>query len=92
MSCPGWLLAALNYVVARNSKSWDLTKNKRQSLGPDEEDPGLPKEDIKVVYLVKSERMAEGQDRLKGFEKESSHLKVEYTIRSRSLHARRSTR
>jgi gliding motility-associatede transport system auxiliary component len=73
------LLTAINYVVARNSKSWDLTKNKRYSLSDQTKKIlGSLKEDVKVVYFQKSERMAEGQDRLKGFEKESSHIKAEY--------------
>src|SRR5262245_30104096 len=73
------LLAALNYVVSRNSKSWDLTKNKRYSLS-DQTRKVLAslKDDIKVTYFQKSERMSEGQDRLKGYEKESPRFKAEY--------------
>lgn len=73
------LLAAINYVVARNSKRWDLTKNQRYSLS-DQTRKILAalKEDIKVVYFQKSDRMAEGQDRLKGYEKESARIKAEY--------------
>ncbi len=73
------LLGAINYVVARNSKRWDLTKNQRYSLS-DQTKKILTslKDDIKVVYFQKSERMAEGQDRLKGYEKESARIKAEY--------------
>ncbi len=78
LACLG-LLVAVNYLVSRQGKRWDLTKNQRYSLG-DQSRKLLAslKEDVKVLYFQKSERMPEGRDRLKQFEQASPHVKVEF--------------
>ncbi len=73
------LLVAVNYLVSRHSKRWDLTKNQRYSLG-DQSKKLLAslQEDVKILYFQKTEAMPAGRDRMRQFEQASSHVKVEF--------------
>ncbi len=73
------ILSALNYLVARNPKRWDLTKNQRYSLSDQTRKvvSGL-KQDVKITYFQRGRDMARGQDRLKEYQALSDKLKVEY--------------
>jgi ABC-type uncharacterized transport system involved in gliding motility auxiliary subunit len=78
LGCLG-LLAAVNYIAARNSKRWDLTKNQRYSLSDQSKKlVAALEEDVKVLYFQRKERMPEGRDRLQQFERASSHIKTEF--------------
>jgi ABC-type uncharacterized transport system involved in gliding motility auxiliary subunit len=78
LACLG-ILGALNYLVARNSKRWDLTKNQRYSLSDQSKTllAGL-KEDVKILYFQRQERMPEGRDRLQQYERASPRIKTEF--------------
>ncbi len=78
LGCLG-LLVAVNYIVARNGKRWDLTKNQRYSLSDQSKKliAGL-KEDVKILYFQRKERMPEGRDRLQQFERASARIKTEF--------------
>jgi len=73
------ILGALNYLVVRNAKRWDLTKNQRYSLSDQTKKvvSGL-KQDVKITYFQRGRDMARGQDRLKEYQALSDKLKVEY--------------
>lgn len=73
------ILGAVNYLVFRNSKRWDLTKNKRYSLSDQTRKvaSGL-KDDVTIWYFQRSAEMQAGEDRLKQFQALSPHVKVNY--------------
>ncbi len=73
------VLGAINYLVVRNPKSWDLTKGQRYSLSDQTKKAvtGL-KEDVKITYFQRQRDMARGQDRLKDYQALSPRLKVEF--------------
>ncbi len=73
------ILAAANYLVSRHSQRFDLTKNQRYSLGDQTKKllAGL-KEDVKILYFQRKERMPEGRDRLQQYERESARIKTEF--------------
>ncbi|HEY7513469.1 MAG TPA: GldG family protein, partial [Vicinamibacteria bacterium] len=73
------ILGALNYLAARNSKKWDLTKNQRYSLSDQTKKvvSGL-KDEVKITYFQRGRDMSRGQDRLKEYQDLSGKLKVEY--------------
>jgi ABC-type uncharacterized transport system involved in gliding motility auxiliary subunit len=73
------LLVGANYVVARNTKRFDLTKDQRYSLSDQTRKvlAGLTDE-IKVTYFQRSRDMARGQDRLKEYQALSPRLKAEF--------------
>jgi ABC-type uncharacterized transport system involved in gliding motility auxiliary subunit len=73
------VLFGLNYLVARHSKRFDLTKDQRFSLSDQTHKvlAGL-KEDIKISYFQRSRDMARGQDRLTEYQALSSRLKAEF--------------
>jgi ABC-type uncharacterized transport system involved in gliding motility auxiliary subunit len=73
------ILGVLNYLSARHSKRWDLTKNQRYSLSDQTKKilAGL-KEDVNLTYFDASEGVARGQERLKPFEAVAPKLKVSY--------------
>jgi ABC-type uncharacterized transport system involved in gliding motility auxiliary subunit len=73
------LLGGLNYVVSRNTRRFDLTKDQRYSLSDQTRKvlAGL-QQDVKVTYFQRSRDMARGQDRLKEYQALSSRLKAEF--------------
>jgi len=73
------ILAAVNWIVYRNTKRWDLTQNQRYSLSDQTKKvvSGL-KDDVKITYFQRSAALAQGQDRLKEYQALSPRLKVEY--------------
>jgi ABC-type uncharacterized transport system involved in gliding motility auxiliary subunit len=73
------ILGALNYLVARNGKRWDLTKNQRYSLSDQTRKvvSGL-KQEVRITYFQRGREMARGQDRLKEYQALSDKLKVDY--------------
>lgn len=73
------ILGAVNYLVVRHTKRWDLTKNKRYSLSDQTKKVvhGL-KDEVKITYFARSAGMDPGQDRLKEFQALSPKLKTEF--------------
>src|SRR5262245_28073653 len=73
------ILGAVNYLVVRNGKKWDLTKNQRYSLSDQTKKvvSGL-KQDVKITYFQRGREMSRGQDRLKEYQDLSDKLKVDY--------------
>jgi ABC-type uncharacterized transport system involved in gliding motility auxiliary subunit len=73
------LLVALNYLVSRHGKRFDLTKDQRYSLSDQTRKvlAGL-KQDIKITYFQRSRELGRGQDRLKEYQALSPRLKTEY--------------
>jgi ABC-type uncharacterized transport system involved in gliding motility auxiliary subunit len=73
------ILGALNYLVERHTKRFDLTKNQRFSLSDQTKKviQGL-KEDVKVTYFQQSADMSFGEDRMKEYQAVSPHIKTEF--------------
>jgi len=73
------ILGAANYLLARHTKRFDLTKDQRYSLSDQTRKvmAGL-KDDVKITYFQRQRDMARGQDRLKEYTGLSQHLKVEF--------------
>ena len=73
------LLGAVNYLAARHSKRFDLTKDQRYSLSDQTHKvlAGL-QDDVKITYFQRSRDMARGQDRLKEYQALSSRLQTEF--------------
>lgn len=73
------ILGAVNYLVFRNNKRWDLTKNQRYSLSDQTRKvtSGL-KEDVTIWFFQRTTDMQAGEDRLKQYQALSPHLKVKY--------------
>jgi ABC-type uncharacterized transport system involved in gliding motility auxiliary subunit len=73
------VLFGLNYLVARHSKRFDLTKDQRFSLSDQTRKvlAGL-KDDIKITYFQRARDVARGQDRLTEYQALSSRLKAEF--------------
>lgn len=73
------ILGTLNYLMVRNPKKWDLTKNQRYSLSPETKKlVSSLAEDIKITYFQKAKEVGEGGDRLKEFAAASKHIKTEF--------------
>jgi ABC-type uncharacterized transport system involved in gliding motility auxiliary subunit len=73
------LLVGANYVVARNTKRFDLTKDQRYSLSDQTRKVvGGLTDEIKITYFQRSRDMARGQDRLKEYQALSPRLKTEF--------------
>jgi len=73
------ILGALNYLVYRHTKRWDLTQNKRYSLSDQTRKVlGGLKEDVKITYFQRSADAAAGQDRLREYQALSPRVKVEF--------------
>src|SRR5262245_38704702 len=73
------ILGAVNYLVYRNTKRWDLTKNKRYSLSDQTRKvAGSLKDDVSVYYFQRTADMQAGEDRLKQYQALTSRLKVSY--------------
>lgn len=73
------LLGAVNYLVVRNSKRWDLTKNQRYSLSDQTRKIAASlKDDVTIWYFQRSVEMQAGEDRLKQYQGLSTHIKVNY--------------
>ena len=73
------ILAGVNYVVARNTKRFDLTKDQRYSLSDQTRKvvSGL-QQDVKITYFQRSLEMARGQDRIKEYQALSPRIKAEF--------------
>jgi ABC-type uncharacterized transport system involved in gliding motility auxiliary subunit len=73
------ILATANYLVARRTKRWDLTKNQRYSLSDHTKKllAGL-KDDIRIVYFQRTVDVGQGQDRMKDFQAATPRIKVEF--------------
>jgi len=73
------VLFGLNYLVARHSKRFDLTKDQRFSLSDQTHKVlrGL-KDEIKITYFQRARDVARGQDRLTEYQALSSRLKTEF--------------
>ena len=73
------VLFGLNYLVARHSKRFDLTKDQRFSLSDQTHKvlAGL-KDDIRITYFQRARDVARGQDRLTEYQALSSRLKAEF--------------
>jgi len=73
------ILGVANYLVARHTKRWDLTENKRYSLSDQTRKVvGGLQDDIVVTYFQRTLDMRRGEDRLKEYQALSPHLKVEF--------------
>src|SRR5262245_22690144 len=73
------ILVALNWIVYRNTKRWDLTKNQRYSLS-DQTKKVLAalKEDVSITYFQRTASIGAGQDRLKDYQTASPRIKVSF--------------
>jgi ABC-type uncharacterized transport system involved in gliding motility auxiliary subunit len=73
------ILAGVNYVVARNTQRFDLTKDQRYSLSDQTRKvvSGL-QQDVKITYFQRSLEMARGQDRIKEYQALSPRIKAEF--------------
>ena len=73
------ILGGANYLVARHTERFDLTKGQRYSLSDQTRKvlAKLPGE-VKITYFQRTRDMAAGQDRLKDYEALSDKLKVDY--------------
>lgn len=76
------LLVGANYYVARHTKRWDLTKDKKFGLSDQSRKvvDGM-KEDLKLVYFMNAANPAsvdEAKDRLKEYSLASPRVKVEF--------------
>ena len=73
------ILGAANYLAARHTKRFDLTKDQRYSLSDQTRKvvAGLADE-IKITYFQRTREMARGQDRLKEYQALSPKLKTEF--------------
>lgn len=73
------ILGAVNYLVYRHSKRWDLTKNKRYSLSDQTKKVlGGLKEDVKITYFQRALESAAGKDRMQEYQAASPRVKVEF--------------
>jgi ABC-type uncharacterized transport system involved in gliding motility auxiliary subunit len=73
------ILAAVNYLVYRHTKRWDLTKNQRYSLSDQTKKVvGGLKDEVRITYLQRTAAMASGEDRLKEYQGLSSKIKVDF--------------
>jgi ABC-type uncharacterized transport system involved in gliding motility auxiliary subunit len=73
------ILGAVNYLVYRHTKRWDLTKNQRYSLSDQTKKVlGGLKEDVKVTYFQRGVESAAGKDRMREYETASRRVKVEF--------------
>jgi ABC-type uncharacterized transport system involved in gliding motility auxiliary subunit len=73
------ILGAVNYLVARHTKRWDLTRNQRYSLSDQTRKVvGALKEDVKISYFERAAKMAAGEDRLKEYQALSPRIKTEF--------------
>lgn len=73
------ILGVVNYLAARHTKRFDLTKDQRYSLSDQTRKvvAGL-KDEIKITYFQRQRDMAGGQDRLKEYEALSPKLKAQF--------------
>jgi gliding motility-associatede transport system auxiliary component len=73
------ILGAVNYLVLRHTKRFDLTKNKRYSLSDQTKKVlGGLKQDVTVYYFQRKAEMPAGEDRMKEYTTASPHLKVQF--------------
>lgn len=73
------ILVGVNWLVARNTKRFDLTKDRRYSLSDQTRKivSGLD-QDVKITYFQRSGDSVQGRDRLKEYELLSKRLKVDF--------------
>jgi ABC-type uncharacterized transport system involved in gliding motility auxiliary subunit len=73
------ILGGANYLVARHTKRFDLTKGQRYSLSDQTRKvlATLPGE-VKITYFQRTRDMGPGQDRLKEYEALTDKLKVDF--------------
>jgi ABC-type uncharacterized transport system involved in gliding motility auxiliary subunit len=73
------ILGGANYLVARHTKRFDLTKGQRYSLSDQTRKvlAKLPGE-VKITYFQRTRDMGPGQDRLKEYEALTDKLKVDF--------------
>jgi ABC-type uncharacterized transport system involved in gliding motility auxiliary subunit len=73
------VLVAINALLARHDKRWDLTKNARHSLS-DQTRKVLDnlKQDVTIWYFQRSSAMEGAEDRMKLYTQASSRVKVEF--------------
>jgi ABC-type uncharacterized transport system involved in gliding motility auxiliary subunit len=73
------ILGAVNYLVYRHTKRWDLTKNQRYSLSDQTKKVvGSLKDDVRITYFQRSGESAAGQDRMREYQTVSPRVKVEF--------------
>ena len=73
------ILGAVNYLVSRHTKRWDLTKNQRYSLSDQTKKVlGGLKEDVKVTYFQRAQESSAGKDRMQEYQAASPRVKVEF--------------
>jgi ABC-type uncharacterized transport system involved in gliding motility auxiliary subunit len=73
------ILGALNYLVSRHTKRWDLTKNQRYSLSDQTKKVlGGLKDEVKVTYFQRAQESAAGKDRMQEYQAASSRVKVDF--------------
>ena len=73
------ILGALNYLVSRHTKRWDLTKNQRYSLSDQTKKVlGGLKEDVKVTYFQRAQESSAGKDRMQEYRAASPRVKVDF--------------
>ncbi|MBN2369924.1 MAG: GldG family protein [Vicinamibacteria bacterium] len=75
------IITGVNYIVARRSINWDLTKGRRHTLSDQTRKivRGLS-EDVKITYFQRSDQsdLESAQDRLRRYQDLSAKIKVEY--------------
>jgi ABC-type uncharacterized transport system involved in gliding motility auxiliary subunit len=73
------ILGALNYLVNRHTKRFDLTENQRYSLADQTRKvvQGL-EDEVTLTYFQRERDMSAGRDRLREYEALSDRLKVEF--------------
>jgi ABC-type uncharacterized transport system involved in gliding motility auxiliary subunit len=73
------ILGAVNYLVDRHSKRFDLTENQRYSLSDQTRKVlGGLEDEITITYFQREHDMARGQDRLREYEALTDKLKVDF--------------
>jgi ABC-type uncharacterized transport system involved in gliding motility auxiliary subunit len=74
-----FILGAVNWLIYRHDKRWDLTKSQRFSFSEQTRKvlSGL-KEDIKITYFANKTAMENGRMRLDIYQALSPHIKAEY--------------
>jgi ABC-type uncharacterized transport system involved in gliding motility auxiliary subunit len=74
------ILGTVNYLVARNTKRWDLTEDQRFSLAPQTKEVlASLEEDAKITYFEReTEASVAAQDRLREYQAASPRVQVEY--------------
>jgi ABC-type uncharacterized transport system involved in gliding motility auxiliary subunit len=73
------ILGAVNYLVSRHTKRWDLTRNQRYSLSDQTKKVlGALKEDVKITYFQRALESAAGKDRMQEYQAASPRVKIDF--------------